>query len=50
MDDAVCWFCGGALYWIGQLGSVGWRRCRDCGADQSDPEPVDDDPADERTG
>ena len=32
-----CEICGGGLMWLGNLGSVTWWRCRNCGMDQSCP-------------
>lgn len=41
-----CVMCGGELMPMGQLGSLTWAKCRNCGAEQSvEPEEEDEEEA-----
>ena len=48
MDDVYCPVCGGDPVPLGQLGSLVWCRCRQCGMDFNfTPDEVDDEGDDE---
>ena len=33
----TCSLCGGSLFFLGELGSTTWYRCRECGIEHSAP-------------